>query len=121
MRIWLFLAGVNGALAVLLGAFAAHGLKARLAPDMLAVFDTAAHYHLIHALALGLAAMAFDRTGAGAAKIAAMLFLAGIVLFCGSLYLLALTGTVGLGLVTPIGGLAFVGGWAALAVAGLRA
>src|SRR4051812_41641386 len=121
MRIWLFLAGVNGALAVLFGAFAAHGLKARLAPDMLAVFDTAARYHLIHALALGLAALVLDRTGARPAKIAAMLFLAGIVLFCGSLYLLALSGIAALGVVTPIGGIVFVAGWAALALAALRA
>jgi uncharacterized membrane protein YgdD (TMEM256/DUF423 family) len=124
MRSWLFLAAVNGALAVLCGAFAAHGLKTRLSADMLSVFDTAARYHLIHSVAMGLAALTIDRPASPAAarpaRIAAGLFLAGMVLFSGSLYLLALTGSTALGWVTPFGGLAFVAGWLALALAALK-
>jgi uncharacterized membrane protein YgdD (TMEM256/DUF423 family) len=117
MRRWLVFGAINGALAVAAGAFAAHGLKARLTPDMLAVFDTAARYHLIHALALGLTAVAADRLAPRPAKAAALLFAAGILLFSGSLYLLALTGTRGFGFVTPFGGVAFIAGWLTLAAA----
>ena len=117
MRTWLFIAALNGALAVLAGAFAAHGLKGRLSADMLAVFDTGARYHLAHALAMGLAALAARVPGAGLARKAAALFLAGIIFFCGSLYLLALTGMAILGAITPIGGLAFIAGWGFLAAA----
>ena len=116
----LFLAAVNGALAVLLGAFAAHGLSGRIGADQLAVFDTGARYHLAHALAMGLAALAAKGAGAGRARLAGWLFLAGIVLFCGSLYGLALTGIVALGYMTPFGGLAFVAGWGFLAAAALK-
>lgn len=120
MRAWLLLAAINGALAVLFGAFAAHGLKGRLSFDMLAVFDTGARYHLTHALAMGLAALAAQGAAAKRANTAAALFLAGIVLFCGSLYLLALTGITAFGLVTPLGGLAFVAGWLTLAAASVK-
>jgi uncharacterized membrane protein YgdD (TMEM256/DUF423 family) len=109
MRLWLGIAAVNGALAVLAGAFAAHGLKARLSPDLLAVWETGARYHMYHALAMALAAMA-------GARWSPALFLAGIALFCGSLYALALTGTGWLGAVTPIGGVLFIAGWICLAV-----
>lgn len=108
MRIWLFLAAVNGALAVLCGAFAAHGLAARLDAHSLAIFDTGARYHMYHALAMGLAALAGSRC-------AAIAFLAGIVLFSGSLYALALSGLPLLGAVTPVGGVCFLAGWALLA------
>lgn len=118
MNIWLAVAAINGALAVIAGAFAAHGLQARLPADMLTVFDTAARYHLTHALALGLSAFALREMPR--ARIAAWLFLAGIVLFCGSLYALALTGGRGFGFVTPFGGLTFIGGWLALAWAALK-
>lgn len=120
MRKLLFLAAVNGGLAVLLGAFAAHGLSGKLAPDRLAVFDTGARYHLAHALAMGLAALAAKEGGGGRAVLAGWLFLAGILLFCGSLYGLALTGLVALGYVTPFGGVAFVIGWGFLAGAALQ-
>ena len=120
MRIWLFIAAVNGGLAVLCGAFAAHGLSGRLSPDALGIFETGARYHMYHALAIGLAALAPDGPGARRAGTAAALFLAGIVLFCGSLYLLALTGARVLGFVTPFGGLAFVAGWLFLALAALH-
>jgi uncharacterized membrane protein YgdD (TMEM256/DUF423 family) len=120
MRNWLFIASVNGALAVLCGAFAAHGLSARLDAQSLSVFETGARYQMYHALAMGLAALAARGPAARRAEIAAWLFLAGIVLFCGSLYLLALTGMRMLGFVTPFGGLAFLGGWLFLALAALR-
>src|ERR1700743_280018 len=101
MRSWLFIAAINGGLAVLCGAFAAHGLAGRLAPDALGIFETGARYHMYHALAMGLAALLPAGPGSRLAETAAALFLVGIVLFCGSLYLLALTGTRMLGFVTP--------------------
>jgi uncharacterized membrane protein YgdD (TMEM256/DUF423 family) len=120
MRHWLFTAAILGGLAVLCGAFAAHGLAARLDAQGREIFETGARYQMYHALGIGLAAFAMRGEAAAKARLAAMLFLAGILLFSGSLYLLALTGIAGLGLVTPIGGLAFVAGWAALALAALR-
>ena len=113
MRLWLAVAAVNGALAVAAGAFGAHGLEARLTPDMLAVFETGARYHMYHALAIGLAAIAGARWAAG-------LFLGGIVLFSGSLYLLALSGMTALGMITPLGGGLFLAGWICLAASALR-
>lgn len=110
-----------GALAVALGAFGAHVLRGRLAPDMLAVFDTAARYHLVHALALVVAGLAAGRPGGGAARAAAILFALGIALFSGSLYALALTGARAWGAVTPLGGLALIAGWIALAAGLARA
>jgi Uncharacterized small membrane protein len=120
MRHWFTFGALNGALAVAAGAFAAHGLKAQLSPDMLAVFDTGARYHLIHALALCAAALAADHFAPRPAKAAAVLFAVGILLFSGSLYLLALTGVRGFGFVTPFGGVAFIAGWLTLAWSGLR-
>jgi uncharacterized membrane protein YgdD (TMEM256/DUF423 family) len=120
MRIWLFIAALAGASAVILGAFAAHGLRGSLAPAALEIFDTGARYHLAHALAMGLAALAMRGAARRWARLAAMLFLAGIVLFSGSLYLLALTGARGFAFITPAGGLAFILGWTALALAALN-
>ncbi len=113
---WLSIAAINGALAVIAGAFAAHGLKGALAPELLEAFKTGAQYHLSHALAIGLAALV---PGVWAGR-AAWLFLIGIVLFSGSLYILALSGIRGFCLVTPFGGVAFILGWLALAAAGLK-
>jgi uncharacterized membrane protein YgdD (TMEM256/DUF423 family) len=120
MRIWLFVAGIMGALAVLCGAFAAHGLATRLDENARSVFETGARYHMYHALAIGLAAFAMRGPAEGAARAAAILFLIGILLFSGSLYLLALTGNTVLGFVTPFGGLAFIAGWILLALAALK-
>lgn len=120
MRIWLFTAALLGAGAVMLGAFAAHGLAARLDPRALAVFDTGARYHLAHALAMALAALAMRGAARPRAQIAAALFGGGILLFSGSLYLLAVTGIRALGMVTPLGGLCFIGGWVMLALAALK-
>ena len=114
MNPWLAVAAINGFIAVAAGAFGAHGLASRLDAHALQTFETAARYQMYHALAIGLAALA-ARNSAG--MVACALFLGGIVLFSGSLYLLALTGARGLGFVTPFGGLAFLAGWATLAYA----
>lgn len=119
-RIFLTLAGLSGAIAVGTGAFGAHGLKARVAPDLLAVWQTGASYHLSHALALAGAAWATQRFPGTASTLAGWLFVAGTVLFSGSLYALVLTGVRALGAVTPFGGVAFIAGWLALGWAALR-
>lgn len=114
-------AAVLGGLAVVLGAFAAHGLKERLAPDLLATFEVGVRYHMYHALAmLAVAAAARDLWPSTAATVACWAWLAGVVIFSGSLYALALSGARWLGAVTPIGGVAFIVGWLALAVAAGR-
>ncbi|HQR20493.1 MAG TPA: DUF423 domain-containing protein [Burkholderiaceae bacterium] len=102
-------------LGVAAGAFGAHALKTRLPADLLAVFEVAVRYQLVHALGLMAVGYAAHRWPGRAATWAGVLFSAGIVLFSGSLYLLALTGVRGLGAVTPIGGVAFIAGWACLA------
>jgi uncharacterized membrane protein YgdD (TMEM256/DUF423 family) len=122
-RTLLLLSGVMGFLGVALGAFGAHGLKKALAgkPDeaqRLAWWQTGAQYHLIHALAIGLAAVVPAQATGGAA--AGWLFLGGTVLFSGSLYAMTLTGIRVLGAVTPLGGLLFLGGWISIGLAALR-
>jgi len=125
-RLFLAGSGVFGALGVLLGAFGAHGLEARFAalPDgdaRRAWWETAARYHLIHAVALGLVAVVLARRPESTALVVAgATFSLGMILFSGSLYTMALTGARALGAVTPLGGVCFVVGWVALAVAGLR-
>ena len=119
---FLILGAINAFLAVVLGAFGAHALKATLSPDMLAVYHTAVQYHSWHALGLiatGLIAERLPHSRAIAAAGWAMC--AGIVLFCGSLYLLAVTGERWLGAVTPFGGFAFLAAWALVAFAVSRA
>jgi len=102
--------------AVALGAFGAHALRARLTPDMTTVWQTAVQYHAWHALAvLAVGVLMLQWPGQRAVEIAGWLFVAGIVLFSGSLYAMALTGVRGLGAVTPFGGVAFLAGWATLA------
>ncbi len=113
----MFIGALMGCVAVGLGAFGAHGLRGRLSPEMLAVFETAVRYQMYHALALLATAMLMTRVDGRAMLIAGWSFVAGILLFSGSLYALALTGVTTLGAITPIGGLAFLIGWAALATA----
>lgn len=120
MRNWLFVAAILGGLSVLCGAFAAHGLSGRLDAASLALFETAARYQMYHALAMGLAGLLLRTTPSRQAQAAALLFLIGTALFCGSLYLLVFTGIKMLGAVTPLGGLAFVAGWVLLALAALK-
>ncbi|MEX2148255.1 MAG: DUF423 domain-containing protein [Candidatus Rokuibacteriota bacterium] len=114
-RVFLGVGAVSAALAVALGAFAAHGLRARLSPEALQTFETGARYHMYHALALLAVAWAAARWPGAAVTTAGWLFVAGTLLFSGSLYLLAVTGVRALGAITPIGGAAFILGWLALA------
>ncbi len=119
-RLFLALGALSAAISVAAGAFGAHALKARLPADLLAIFETGARYEMYHALGLLAAGWAVSRTSGIAAASAGWLFVAGTVLFSGSLYALALTGVRALGAVTPLGGVAFIAGWIALAVAALR-
>lgn len=119
-RTFFALGALFAGLAVAAGAFGAHGLKSRLAPDMLDVFETAARYEMYHALALFVVAWAVARWPESGAGVAGWCFVAGILVFSGSLYVLALTGIRWLGAVTPIGGVAFLIGWGVLAWSALR-
>jgi uncharacterized membrane protein YgdD (TMEM256/DUF423 family) len=125
-RLFLALSAVNGFLAVALGAFGAHGLRDRLATladgaQRLEWWRTAAHFQLVHAVALGLVALLAGRTSPLPLSVAGWAFVAGVALFSGSLYAMVLTGVRSLGAVTPLGGVAFLAGWAALAWAALKA
>jgi uncharacterized membrane protein YgdD (TMEM256/DUF423 family) len=124
-RIFIVLSGLLGFTAVALGAFGAHGLRSRLEslPDgvkRLEWWNTAAHYHLIHALALALAAWLVHRGAGTAGVVAGWSFVAGVALFSGSLYLMTITGQTKLGAITPLGGLLLLVGWGAVVVAGWR-
>jgi uncharacterized membrane protein YgdD (TMEM256/DUF423 family) len=114
-RVFLSLGALLGALGVALGAFGAHVLKRRLGADMLAIFETGARYHLIHALALVATALALAHRSPWPWKTAGWLFTAGILIFSGSLYALALSGQRWLGAAAPLGGAAFIAGWVMLA------
>jgi uncharacterized membrane protein YgdD (TMEM256/DUF423 family) len=110
---WTQVAAGFGFLAVALGAFGAHGLRARLGLGGIELWKTAAFYHLVHAAALLALSLAMDRLRAG--RFICWMFVGGMVVFSGSLYLLALTGWSWLGAVTPFGGMMFLIGWLALA------
>lgn len=113
-KVFFVLGSLGAGLGVALGAFGAHALKARLTPEMLAVYETGVRYQLIHALALLAVAWASTRWPGTAVTASGWLFVAGTVLFSGSLYALALSGVRGLGAVTPIGGAAWLVGWGCL-------
>ncbi|MEO9137219.1 MAG: DUF423 domain-containing protein [Casimicrobiaceae bacterium] len=116
-RLAIVAAALLMAAAVALGAFGSHALKARVAPEMLAVWHTGVTYHAWHGLGLLLlGVLMLHGSDAAALRYAAWLFIAGIVLFSGSLYLLALGAPSSIGLATPLGGLAFIAGWIALAI-----
>jgi uncharacterized membrane protein YgdD (TMEM256/DUF423 family) len=119
-RTFFVLGAVSGFLAVALGAFAAHGLRGKLPSDLFDVFEVGARYHVYHALALLATAWAVTRWPGTAATTAGWLFVAGTVLFSGSLYALAVTGIRPLGAITPLGGVCFLAGWVALVVAVVR-
>jgi uncharacterized membrane protein YgdD (TMEM256/DUF423 family) len=119
-RVFFGVGALSGLIGVAAGAFGAHALRERLAPDLLAVFETAARYQMYHALALVAVAWATTRWPGAAAVWAGWLFAAGTLIFSGSLYALALTGIRWLGAVTPIGGLCLLGGWLCLALAARR-
>jgi uncharacterized membrane protein YgdD (TMEM256/DUF423 family) len=115
-KLFLILASLNGFLAVSLGAFAAHGLSNRLSEQLLATFQTGVQYHMYHTLALvGIGILSLHYPGSVALRTSGLMFLAGMVIFSGSLYVLALSGIRWLGAITPIGGLAFLAAWGALA------
>ncbi|NUN96042.1 MAG: DUF423 domain-containing protein [Candidatus Omnitrophica bacterium] len=119
---WLGVAGVAGATGVIAGAFGAHALKETLEPDLLAIFDTGARYHLIHAVALlGVALLALRDPGNVWLNRAGWAFLLGVGVFSGSLYLLALTGVRTFGGITPFGGAALILGWVMLVPAAREA
>ena len=119
-RVFFGLGALSALISVAAGAFGAHALRDRLAPDMQSVFEVGARYHMYHALGLLAVAWAAGRWPGTPALAAGWLFVAGTIVFSGSLYLLALTGQRWLGAITPLGGLAFMLGWAALAWAALR-
>ena len=114
-RTFLLIGALSGFIGVAAGAFGAHGLRNRLSPEMFAVFETAVQYHLFHTFAVLLVAVAAARFDGWLVRGAGWSFTAGIVLFSGSLYALALTGVTTLGAITPIGGLGFLVGWGLLA------
>ena len=116
-RLFFLIGAVSAFVGVAAGAFGAHGLKERLSAEMLAVFETGVRYQMYHALALFAAAWAASRWPGAWTSAAGWLFVAGTLVFSGSLYALSLTGQRWLGAVTPLGGLAFLAGWLCLAVA----
>lgn len=120
MRIFVVLGAVLAALAVAAGAFGAHALAARLTPEQLATWETAARYHMYHALALVLLGVAGARWSSPLMSVAGWLFAFGVGVFGGTLYALALGGPRWLGAITPLGGVALIAGWVVFAVAVAR-
>jgi uncharacterized membrane protein YgdD (TMEM256/DUF423 family) len=114
-RLFFMLGGVSGFLAVALGAFGAHALKARLSAEMLATFEVGVRYQMYHAVALLAVGWAHTRWPGAVLTAGGWLFVLGTVLFCGSLYALSFSAVRWLGAVTPLGGLALLGGWLCLA------
>jgi uncharacterized membrane protein YgdD (TMEM256/DUF423 family) len=114
-RLFVTLGALSACSAVALGAFAAHGLRARLSAEMLAIFEVGARYHMYHALGLLAVGGVASRWPGSAVTTAGWLFVAGTLIFSGSLYVLSVTGQRWLGSITPIGGAAFLAGWLALA------
>ncbi len=119
-RLFLIIAAFSGAVSVGAGAFGAHALRARLEPRLLEVFQTGAQYQMYHALAMVGVAWVASRWPGSLSTASGWLFVAGTVLFSGSLYAMALTGVRALGAITPLGGVCFIAGWVTLAVAVMR-
>lgn len=120
MKLWIASGAINAFIAVAAGAFGAHGLKSRLSPDLLVTFEIGARYHMYHALGLVAVGLIAQLRPSSLADAAGWSMLVGILLFSGSLYVLALTGFRALGPVTPFGGVAFLASWALLAAAVLK-
>ena len=118
-RTFLLAGALAGFVGVAFGAFGAHGLRSRLSAEMLAVFETGVRYQMYHAFAILIVALAAARLDGWLIRGAGWSFTAGIVIFSGSLYVLALTGVTTLGAVTPIGGLLFLVGWGLLIAAAI--
>ena len=119
-KIFFIFGSLSGFISVAAGAFGAHALKNKLAPEMLAIFETAARYQMVHALALLATAWAVTQFHSGLARSAGWFFFLGSVVFSGSLYSLVLTGVKAWGAVTPLGGLFLLAGWLMLALAAFR-
>ena len=119
-RLFVIIGALSGGIGVAAGAFGAHALRARLEPRLLEVFETGARYQLYHAIAMLAAAWIVTRFPGPLASASGWLFLAGTVLFSGSLYAMSLTGVRALGAITPLGGVGFIAGWACLALAAMR-
>lgn len=119
-RVWIVVGATLAFLGVAAGAFGAHALEGRVPRDLVRVFETGARYHLVHALALTFVGLASARWTDPLWTVAGWLFVAGVVVFSGSLYALALTGVRWLGAVTPLGGVAFLAGWLAVVAAAWR-
>jgi uncharacterized membrane protein YgdD (TMEM256/DUF423 family) len=117
---FLTIAAIAGGLTVAIGAFGAHGLKSHLSDAMLTVYQTGVHYQGLHSMALFGTGLLLQRHDTRPGRLAAWMFLAGILLFSGSLYLLAVSGIRWLGMITPIGGSAWIVGWVSLALASQR-
>lgn len=114
-RLFFAAGAISACLAVAAGAFGAHGLKSRLGAEMLSIFETGVRYQMYHAFALIVVAWALTRWPGHLMATSGWLFIAGTLIFSGSLYLLSLTGWRWLGAITPLGGLAFIAGWLCLA------
>lgn len=126
-KIFLISGALLGGLAVILGAFGAHALKAKLSPESLQIFETGVRYQFYHALALLLVALLSDKMNASSMNFSGYFFIAGVILFSGSIYLLATREILGidswksfLGPITPLGGLCFVVGWILLLIAAIK-
>ena len=119
-RLFVVLGAVSAALAVAMGAFGAHALSETVTPDRIETWRTGAHYHLVHALALVAVGLVAAHRDGRLVYTAGWLFVAGTVLFAGSLYALVLTDTAVLGAITPLGGVAFIAGWLCLALGANR-
>ncbi|MEB3102423.1 DUF423 domain-containing protein [Ferviditalea candida] len=118
MKLFVALGSINMLLSVALGAFGAHGLKSKISSEMLSVYQTGVHYHVIHALGLIFIGILSEKlAGTSLAGWAGWLMFAGIVLFSGSLYALSTSGVKALGAITPLGGVAFIVSWLLLAIA----
>lgn len=121
MKLFLILGSVNMFLSVAIGAFGAHGLAGKVSERMLENWQTGAHYHIVHALALLFIGLLADKLGASPLVTSAGWFIfIGIVLFSGSLYTMALTNMTKLGAITPLGGLSFLIGWILVAIAVIK-
>jgi uncharacterized membrane protein YgdD (TMEM256/DUF423 family) len=119
-RLFLACGAISALVAVAAGAFGAHALRARVTPEMLAIFEVGARYQMYHALGLLACAWAVTRWPGTPVTLSGWFFVAGTVIFSGTLYAIALTGARWLGAITPLGGLAFLAGWCCLALAAWR-
>jgi uncharacterized membrane protein YgdD (TMEM256/DUF423 family) len=117
---WFAIGSMAAAIGVMFGAFGAHALKSRTSEDLLSIFEIGVRYHMYHALALLAVAWAAERWSGNLVNASGWLFVTGILIFSGSLYLMALSGARWLGAITPIGGFCFILGWIALAIAMFR-